>query len=74
MHYEKAVAARQVMTVMSAHSINSKRSQEVPKTSKRLDWKEYFVPSLDDYMQRMMKAGYYEQFRRDVFSNSIIIS
>ena len=42
-------------------------------TSRRLGWKEYFVPTLEDYMARMKKAGYHEQYRRDVLAHALHI-
>ena len=80
MHYEKVVASKQIIPARSAHSNSSKRSVHISEivrrclnTSKRLGWKEYFVPALEDYMTRMMKAGYHEQYRRDVLAHAIYI-
>ena len=54
MHYEQAVPTKQVITARSGRSNSSKRSQEVPEHIQ-----ECFVPSLNDYIQVMMKAGYH---------------
>ena len=79
-HYEKPMASKQVIPQRSAHSSSSKRSVHVSEivrrclnTSRRLEWSEYVVPVLDEYMLRMKKAGYHEAYRRDVLINGINI-
>ena len=79
-HYEKPVASKQVIPSRSAHSNKCKRSVHISElvrrclnTSKELEWKEYFAPALEDYMKRMMQAGYQEKYRRDVLANAIHI-
>ena len=72
-HYEKSMASKQVISARSAHSESSKRAVHISEcvrrmvnTSRRLDWTEYFVPALTNYMERMKKAGYRETYRRRV--------
>ena len=80
MHYEKEVASKQIIPARSAHSNSSKRSVHISEivrrclnTSQKLGWEEYFVPTLEDYMTRMMKVGYNESYRRDVLAHAIHI-
>ena len=79
-HYEKDVSSKLIIPARSAHSNSSKRSVHISEivrrclnTSKRLDWNQYFVPALDDYMARMMRAGYGEKYRRDVLAQALYI-
>ena len=77
-HYEKPMASKLVISVRSAHS--DKRNVHVCElvrrlmnTSRRLDWSQYFVPILEEYMKRMMKAGYHEEYRKDVLTHALNI-
>ena len=79
-HYEKPVATKLVIPARSAHSTISKRSVHVSEvvrrcvnTSRRLSWPEYFVPTLEDYMVRMKRAGYHENYRKDILEHGINI-
>ena len=77
-HYEKPMASKQVISARSAHSESSKRAVHISEcvrrmvnTSRRLDWTEYFVPVLTNYMERMKKAGYRETYRRNVIMTAL---
>ena len=79
-HYEKPMASKLVIPARSAHSDNSKRNVHVCElvrrlmnTSRRLSWSQYFVPILEEYMKRMMKAGYHEEYRKDVLAHALNI-
>ena len=79
-HYEKPMASKQVISARSAHSESSKRAVHISEcvrrmvnTSRRLDWTEYFVPVLTNYMERMKKAGYRETYRRNVLMNALAV-
>ena len=79
-HYEKPVASKLLISSRSAHSANSKRSVHVSEivrrlcnTSRQLDWDEFFVPVLNDYMLRMCQAGYSQQYRRNVLLNALAV-
>ena len=68
MFYEKEVSSKELIPERSAHSSSCKNRVHVSEivrrcmsTSKDLDWDTHFVPSLDDYMMRMKKAGYDEK-------------
>ena len=79
-HYEKEVSSKLVISARSAHSSNSKRSVHISElvrrmlnTSRRLDWNEYVAPVLQEYMGRMMAAGYSEQYRENILRNAIAV-
>ena len=79
-HYEKPMASKKVMNVQSAHSMTCKKSVHVQEllrrmlnTSSRLEWNESAAPVLTDYMQRMMKAGYSQGYRKNVLTHSFRI-
>ena len=40
-------------------------------TSRRLDWEEYVVPHRNEYMTRMKRAGYHENYRSDTLVNAL---
>ena len=78
--YEKDVSSKELIPERSAHSSNCKKSVHISEvvrrcmnTSKDLDWETYFVPSLDDYMMRMKKAGYNERYRKNVLKEGLKI-
>ena len=57
---------------------SSKRSAHVSEivrrclnTSRRLNWDEYFIPCLNDYMVRMKQAGFGEAYRRNVLLHAM---
>ena len=77
-HYEKPVASKSVVSERSAHSASSKRAihenellRRMLNISRDLDWDTYFVPVLNDYMERMKKAGYSESYRKNVLVNAL---
>ena len=77
-HYGKPMATKQVISARSAHPDQCKRSVHVCEivrrclnTSRKLEWSEHAVPHLDDYMNRMKRAGYHEAYRRDVLVNAL---
>ena len=77
-HYEKPMATKQVISSRSAHPDKCKRSVHVSEmvrrclnTSRRLDWEEDVVPHLNEYMTRMKRAGYHENYRRDTLVNAL---
>ena len=79
-HYEKKVASKLLISARSAHSNSSKRSTFVTEivrrlcnTSRKLDWNQYFVPILDDYMVRMKKPGYEENYRKNVLLSALAV-
>ena len=62
-----------IISSRSAHSSNCKRSVHISElvrrmmnTSRNLSWNEYVVPVLNDYMMRMAKAGYHQDYRKNV--------
>ena len=72
------MATKQVISSRSAHPDKCKRSVHVSEmvrrclnTSRRLDWEEYVVPHLNEYMTRMKRAGYHENYRRDTLVNAL---
>ena len=40
-------------------------------TSEKLDWNEYAVPCLNDYMKRMQLSGYNENYRKHVLKQGL---
>ena len=79
-HYEKPVASKLVIPYRSAHSSNSKRSTLISEivrrlcnTSRKLNWDEYFVPILNDFMKRMKQAGYNEKYRKNVLMSALAV-
>ena len=79
-HFEKKTASKLVIPNRSAHSASSKRAVHINElvrrmmnTSKRLDWNEFVAPVLTEYMRRMAKAGYPENYRRNILKNAIFI-
>ena len=67
-HYEKDVSTKLVISSRSAHSGNCKRSVHINElvrrmcnTSRLLDWDQFVVPVLNDYMLRMARAGYHQE-------------
>ena len=77
-HYEKQVASRAVLNAQSAQSAACKRSvhtmemvRRMLNTSTQLDWEQYVVPILTDYMARMREAGYGERYRKNVLLRAI---
>ena len=74
------MASKLIIPTRSAHASSSKRSVHISElvrrcmnTTRRLEWHEYFVPSLNDYMKRMMQAGYHEYYRKDILLQAIYI-
>ena len=79
-HYEKKVSNKELIPARSAHSNSCKRSVAISEivrrcrnTSRELDWDQYFVPTLDNYMARLKKAGYPESFRKNVLTQALNI-
>ena len=80
-HFEKDVSSKLLRPERSAHSKSSKRSVHVSEvvrrllnTSVKLNWDEYTVPVLNDYMARMKKAGYSENYRKHILENSLAVN
>jgi hypothetical protein len=42
-------------------------------TSNRLDWTTFAAPVLNEYMARMMAAGYMQTYRKNILQKSIAI-
>ena len=79
-HYEKPVSTKMIISSRSAHSSNCKRSVHISElvrrmmnTSRNLSWNEYVVPVLNDYMMRMAKAGYHQDYRKNVLLNAYAV-
>ena len=79
-HFEKKTASKLVIPNRSAHSASSKRSVHINElvrrmlnTSKRLKWNEFVAPVLTEYMHRMARAGYPENYRKNILRNAIFI-
>ena len=69
-HYAKPMTTRKVLGAQSALSAKTKKSVHVQEcvrrilnTSSRLNWQKAVAPILTDYMERMMLAGYGEDYR-----------
>ena len=79
-HYEKPMSCRSVLNSQSAHSATCKRgvhTQEMVRRmlncSRNLNWERDTVPFLNDYMRRMMEAGYKESYRKAILTNALSI-
>ena len=79
-HYEKDVSIKLVISSRSAHSGNCKRSVHINElvrrmcnTSRLLDWDQFVVPVLNDYMLRMARAGYHQEYRKNVLLNAFAV-
>ena len=79
-HYKKEVSSKLVISERSAHSTSGKRSVHVSEmlrrmlnTSRRLDWNVYAAPVLQNYLERMMAAGYNEKYRLGVLKAALAI-
>ena len=79
-HFEKPVSSKQVISVRSAHSSQGKRAVHINELVRRmlncsplLSWAEAVAPILEEYMRRMMRAGYSEAYRHDVLTSAINI-
>ena len=73
-HFEKPMASKLVISARSAHANQCKRSVHVNEivrrlqnTSRKLDW-DLFCLNIQ-YMLRMKKAGYNEDYRKHVLLN-----
>ena len=47
--------------------------RRMANTSKELDWDVYVAPILSEYMARMMKGGYSEDYRKHILLNALAI-
>ena len=79
-HYEKAVSTKLVISSRSAHSSNCKRSVHISELvrrmsnfSRKLNWDQFVVPVLNEYMVRMAKAGYHQEYRKNVLLNAFAV-
>ena len=79
-HYEKPVSTKMIISSRSAHSNSCKRSVHISElvrrmvnTSRKLNWDQYVVPALNDYMIRMAKAGYHQEYRKNVLLNAYAV-
>ena len=79
-HYEKEVSSKLVISERSAHSTSGKRSVHVSEmirrmlnTSRRLEWNTFTAPVLQNYMERMMAAGYRENYRLGILKAALAI-
>ena len=79
-HFEKPVSSKQVISVRSAHSSQGKRAVHINELVRRmlncsplLSWAEAVAPILEEYMRRMMRAGYSEAYRHDVLTRVQLI-
>ena len=79
-HYQKPMASKKAIQAKSAHSISCKKSTHVQElvrrmlnTSCRLDWNDYTVPILTEYMRRMREAGYSQNYRKNTLSHAFRI-
>ena len=79
-HYEKEVSSKTVLHSQSAHPSSCKRSvhtQEVLRrlmnSSPKLNWSTEVAPVITEYMDRMRKAGYKEQYRKEVLQHALRI-
>ena len=79
-HYEKPTASKLVIGAQSAQSESCKRSvhtremiRRMLNTSNRLDWTTFAVPVLNEYMARMMAAGYKQTYRKNILQKSVAI-
>ena len=79
-HYEKKMTNKKVIDSRSAQSRSCKKSVHVQEllrrilnTSDRLDWQESVAPVLTDYMTRMMAAGYSQDYRKSILTNTLRI-
>ncbi len=41
--------------------------------SKKIDWKEDTAPVVSEYMRRMWKAGYNENYRKAILTQALVI-
>ena len=79
-HYEKPVSRKTVLHSKSAHPATCKRSvhtQEVLRRmlncSKKVNWKKDTAPIVSEYMKRMCKAGYNENYRKAILTQALAI-
>ena len=79
-HYEKPVSSKLVISARSAHANGCKRSVHVYELDRRMsntsegaDWEEKVAPVLTDYMSRMKKAGFDENYRKNVLKNAFAV-
>ncbi len=74
------MSCRSILNSQSAHSATCKRgvhTQEMVRRmlncSRNLNWERDTVPFLNDYMRRMMEAGYKESYRKAFLTNALSI-
>ena len=79
-HFEKPVSSKLVISSRSAHANSCKRSVHISElvrrmtnTSRKLDWNDHVAPILSEYMARMMKGGYSEDYRKHILLNALAI-
>ena len=79
-HYEKPTASGNIMHANAAQSVtcrNSVHTQEILRrllnSSPLLDWESSVAPVLSQYMLRMMKHGYPQQYRVDTLTRALRI-
>ena len=74
------MASKLVISERSAHPKSGKRSVHIAEivrrlmnTSRELDWDQYVVPILSEYMARMKAAGYNQDYRQHVLQNALSV-
>ena len=79
-HFEKSVSTKLIISSRSAHSGNCKRSVHISELvrrmlnfSRKLNWDQFVVPVLNEYMVRMAKAGYHQEYRKNVLLNAFAV-
>ena len=73
-------SSKLVISERSGHSAKCKRSVHISEitrrlynTSQKLDWFQHVVPIITNYMERMMRAGYSQDYRMNCLRNAIAI-
>ena len=74
------MASKLVISERSAHPKSGKCSVHIAEivrrlmnTSRELDWDQYVVPILSEYMARMKAAGYNQDYRQHVLQNALSV-
>ena len=74
------MASKLVISARSAHANQCKRSVHVNEivrrmmnTSRKLDWDTFCAPVISEYMLRMKRAGYGENYRKHVLLNAFAV-
>ena len=79
-HYEKPTASGNILHANSAQAVTCRRSvhtQEIMRrllnSSPMLNWESCVAPVISQYMLRMMKHGYPQQYRVDTLNRALRI-